>query len=84
MKKINTFLKTLNKIQVPDESLRKEFKKMVLKATFYDLKLSDIRIRNNVIYFSAPATVKNEIFLHKKEILNQINKKFHKKIKNLI
>jgi len=84
MKTINSFLKRFEKIKVPNDSVRKEFKKIILKRFSFELSFRKIKVQNNKIYFSAPAVLKNEIFLHKKEILEKINKDLNLKIKDLI
>ncbi len=84
MKTINYFLEKFNKIKVPNESIRKEFKSIVLNKFNFEISFKSIKIQNNIIYFNAPSVIKQEVYLNKKNILAILNKKFNRSFENII
>ena len=84
MKTINTLLERFKKIQVPNDTLRREFKQIVFDRYSIEIPFSKIKVQNNIIYFSAPSVLKQEIILDKKAILASLNKKLNTNIKDLI
>jgi len=84
MKTIDTLLSRFKKIKAPDESIRKEFKKIILNKYGIEIPYSKIKIQNSTIFFSAPSVLKNEILFDKKEILNKLNKNLKENLKNII
>ncbi len=84
MKTINLFLEKFKKLQVPDESVRKEFVKIVNDKYSINIDFKDVKIQNNTVFFKAASALKQEIYFDKKNILNNLNKKFNKKLKNII
>ena len=84
MKTINILLDRFKKIKAPDESIRKEFKKIILNKYGIEISYSKIKIQNSIIFFSAPSVLKNEILLDKREIIDKLNKTLKENIKNII
>ncbi len=84
MKTINTLLERFKKIQVPNDTLRREFKQIVFDRYSIEIPFSKIKVQNNIIYFSAPSVLKQEIILDKKAILASLNKKLNTNIKDLV
>ena len=84
MKNISELLKRFKNLKVPDESVRKEFQRMVFEKYSIEIPFSKIKIQNNVIYFSAPSVLKQEIKLDERDILKKINKKLNTKINKII
>ncbi len=84
MKTINLFLEKFKKLKVPDESVRKEFVKIVNNKYSLNIEFKDVKIQNNTIFFKAASVLKQEIYFDKREILDTLNKKFNKKLKNII
>ena len=84
MKTINSLLDRFKKIQVPNETVRKEFKEIIFDKYSMEIPFSKIKVQNNVIYFSAPSVLKQEILLDKRNILKRINQKLNVQITDLI
>ncbi len=84
MKTINTLLERFKKIQVPNDTLRREFKQIVFDRYSIEIPFSKIKVQNNIIYFSAPSVLKQEVILDKKAILASLNKKLNTNIKDLV
>ena len=84
MKTINTLLERFKKIQVPNDTLRREFKQIIFNKYSVEIPFSKIKVQNNIIYFSAPSVLKQEVILDKKIILSLLNKKLNTNIKDLV
>ena len=76
--KISGYLEKFFTITPPGKFYQKEIVKALNEILHINLSENDIAYRFGIIYIKNPAisgTLKNEIFLHKTLILNQINQK---------
>lgn len=73
---INLFLKKFEKILKTNSSQKDEIIEIILKEVKYEIKIENIKIKNTTIFFSnINPILKNEIFIHKEKILNQLKEK---------
>lgn len=76
---IGDFLTKFKHLTPPDEVVREVFSKTIFKILNINIKKEDISLKNNILYIKTNSFVKNEIFLHKKNILKEAEKQLGKK-----
>ena len=72
---IDRYLKNKN-ITPPDETIRKAFVEIVKKRLKIILEFKDITIRNFVVYIKTSPTIKSEIFMNKRGVLEELKQEF--------
>ena len=65
--------------------LKEEVKKQAIQDVFFkvikiEIKIEDIKFKNNIIYLNIKPIYKNEIFIKKEEIFLELKKIFNGKI----
>lgn len=75
---ISNFLNKFAKLGHGEQAIINEVKVAVQEVALVSLEEKAFRFSNGVIYISTSAAAKSEIFLHKKELLERLNKKILK------
>jgi hypothetical protein len=70
---IESFLDKFKKIISQKEEIKKTISEAILSQTKHEVNLSDIKIRKDKIIIEATPLFKNELLIHKNEILLKIN-----------
>ncbi len=74
MNPLQNFLSKYKNIKLPHKTIKKSVIKAIVSTIHIHIQEEEITIQKNNIKIKAPSVVKQEIKLHKKEILNEINK----------
>lgn len=77
MKRITEFLNRFKNLKPPEKTIEEEAKKIIkekikISDNFYNIVFK----KPNLTIISSDPALKNEIFIHKKNILNQLQNKF--------
>jgi len=72
---ISAFLNKFAKLGFSEQAVVSETKNIIQDVLRFTLDDQAIRFKNGIIYISAAAAAKNEIFFHKKEILEKLTQK---------
>lgn len=84
---ISQFLEKFKNITPPDKFVKEIFISVVKDTSGIALEAGDLDVRNGVIFISTNPIVKNEIFLKKREILQNLSKElkqYKKDIRNIV
>ncbi len=82
---ISVFLERLKNIAPPHAAVRKAVVRAVKQKTGIPINKKDVSVQNSIVYINAKPLVKNEIFIHKTEILDELKKELKKKTpKNIL
>lgn len=68
---ISAYLEKFKKIEPEGESAKRVAEKAIFETIGVKVERKEISVRNNTIHISAPAAIKNEIFMNKREILQK-------------
>ena len=71
---ITTFLDKFKKIFFQKEELKKIVIKTITEEISYKIENNLIKIKNNYIYLDTSPIIRNEILIHKKQILLKLKK----------
>jgi len=72
MIEIKDLLLKFGNILLKEEVKKDLIREIISKAINFEIKKEDIKIKNNVIYLNIKPIYKNEIFLKKDEIFNEL------------
>ena len=72
MIEIKDLLLKFGNILLKEEVKKDLIRETISKAINFEIKKEDIKIKNNVIYLNIKPIYKNEIFLKKDEIFNEL------------
>ncbi len=81
---VKDFLNKFNDLKPKDDILKEEISNIIFLLLNIKIEKKYINIKNNSIYIKTSNIIKNEIFFKKSEILNKINIKTNKILKNII
>ncbi len=84
MKNISELLQRFKNLKVPNESIRKEFQRIIKERYGFEIDFEAIKYQSSKIFFQAPSVIKQEVQLDKKEIIDTLYKKLNIKLKNII
>lgn len=76
---INDFLIKFKHVTLPNETKRNILSKSIFKILNIDINIKNISLENNTVYIKTNSFIKNEIFLHKNEILKEVRKQLKNK-----
>jgi len=79
---LSSFLDRFKKFTSPNKVIYETIIKVLYNTLRVKLNKSSIKIENKVLYIKSNPVVKNEIFLHKKQILQTLKKKLKKQTIN--
>lgn len=72
MRHIGDFLGRLKSLRPPHETVRTEVKKILSEKLGAELDIGDIRCQDGVVYITADAMQKSEIFMRRRAILSAL------------
>lgn len=75
---LNSFFSRFKNITLPDESVRKSVCGFILQKIGVEVSFKDISIKNGIIHINTKPTIKNEVFMRKKELLLFVKKETKK------
>jgi hypothetical protein len=75
-KDISVFLEKFKNLKPSNELLKEDLVKIIKTKTNIEVSKDEIDVRNYVGFIKAQPIIKNEILLHKKEILDQTKQTF--------
>ena len=84
MNPLQNFLSKYKNIKLPHKTIKKAVIQSVFYITHIHIQEKEIEIHKNIIKIKAPSVIKQEIQLHKKEILTEINKETTNTIVDII
>lgn len=68
---ISAYLEKFKKIEPEGESAKRAAHKAIFETLGVKIEKKDMSIHNNTLHISAPAALKNEIFMNKRGILKK-------------
>jgi hypothetical protein len=68
---INTYLEKFKKMEPEGDSAKRAAEKAIFETLGIKVGRKDISVKNTVLHISAPAALKNEIFMNKRGILQK-------------
>lgn len=68
---ISAYLEKFKTMEPEGDSMKQAVHKAVFETTGIKIEKKDMTARNGIIHISAPAALKNEIFMNKREILKR-------------
>ena len=79
MIEIKDLLERFGNILLKEESKKELIRETISKAINYEIKSEDIKIKKGIIYLNIKPIYKNEIYLKKDEIFNELRELLSKK-----
>jgi hypothetical protein len=74
MIEIKDLLERFGNILLKEELKKEAIKEILSKAINFEIKKEDIKIKNGVVYLKIKPIYKNEIFLKKDQIIQEVEK----------
>lgn len=68
---ISTYLEKFKKIEPEGDSAKRATEKAIFETLGVKVERKDMSVRNNTLHISAPAALRNEIFMNKRGILQK-------------
>jgi hypothetical protein len=68
---ISVYLEKFKKIEPEGDSAKRAAEKAIFETLGVKIERKDMSVRNNTLHISAPAALKNEIFMNKRGILQK-------------
>lgn len=68
---ISAYLEKFKKIEPEGDPAKRAVEKSIFETLGVKVERKDMSVRNNTLHISAPAALKNEIFMHKRGILKK-------------
>ena len=78
MERLSSFFKKFEKLTIPYREVREGAALFCSKHLKRPVDISKVRVSGKCIFLTLPPTLKGEILMHKKELLNYVNKKGNK------
>ena len=72
---IGLFLEKFKIITPPDDFIKKTVIEVIKNKTNIDIVRDTIKIEGAIVYMTVSSVVKNELYMRKKDLLEEINKK---------
>ena len=72
---IGLFLEKFKIITPPDDFIKKTIIEVIKNKTNIDIVRDTIKIEGAIVYMTVSSVVKNELYMRKKDLLEEINKK---------
>ncbi|MEK7178947.1 MAG: hypothetical protein AAB727_01690 [Patescibacteria group bacterium] len=79
MEKLSAFTEKFKNLTPPDDALRSIVARILAEELGIEIKKSNIRVHNAVVYIKAPSLIKNEIFIRRESLLKKIRAESGKK-----
>ncbi len=74
MKNISSFLEKFSKLIKTDDNLKNNIISSIKNITGFEIKKENISIKNKIAYIKEKPHFKNEVFMNKDKILNELFK----------
>jgi hypothetical protein len=72
-KNLASYLSKFKNISPPGDTIKKELVSILENKLNINIEKKDISIKNNTIILKTNPTIKNEVFLHKTNVLQELN-----------
>lgn len=69
---IKNFFERFTKLAPPEKFIKETLREILLNRTGVSVDLKAMKVSNNIIYITESAVLKNEIFMQKREILEEL------------
>ena len=80
MRSIDSFLNRLKRLLKYDQEIKQVIIRIIKNVVRVEIDESDIKIQNKILYIKTTPYIKNEIFIKKDLILEELNKLLKNKI----
>jgi hypothetical protein len=80
---LSSFFRRFQNVTAPDESVRKAFSATVFEKIGVMIGIENINVKNGEILVKTNPAIKNEMFMRKQDILNEVNTRTGKKLVNI-
>ncbi|HEY4506444.1 MAG TPA: hypothetical protein VJJ24_03295 [Candidatus Paceibacterota bacterium] len=76
---LGDYLSKFKNLTLPNETIRKITRETILEVSKVDVPFDKLSFRNGVVYLNIVGLPKNEIYLYKLKILEEVEKKLSKR-----